>query len=408
MVRVRPSWMMKVAVAMVLSWGSSSFAAPKSELPRSLQDTLDQQIVPAYLRGDTLWLVTGLSELIARATPERVTLIDQALADEKIPPVRQLLLDARLSLVLQGQSQALPKPHPREMLLTIEPVRKTVEATLEAAHQVAMLSDGNVKATTFDEFEEAFWDAHVYRNRLRTAGMLADYGETMVKEAKELRPSLVPAAQRELLDTDFARLRSQLLALNDRLEERSLQLRLRRLAFAASMHTRNATFTERLRAAFVGDLDGALLEEFFTTHADHPFEDASLRAPGVLRDIQVRARRVRQESGDLVLKGRLLYQGLHWWLRGRYGQGPEGNGMLKSSLALTHPAALFALYMPTETPHPTDPYDTSQYPIPEIDRRHHQIWQFEYRRIAEQNLVTEKTDSTTESRKTVTRFDRFY
>lgn len=397
-----------IAVAATIVFAMPLLAAPKTGLPRAMQVILDQQIVPAYLRGDSLWLVRSLSDLVARATPERVALIDQSLAEEKIPPVSQLLLEARLSLVLQGQSQVLPKPHPREILLTIEPVKKTVEEILASADEVAILADKDLRATTFDAFEKMFWDAHVYRNRLRTASMLTDYGQAMVDEAKGLRPSLVPSTQRHLLDADFASVRSQLLDVNKKLEERSLRLRLKRLEFAASVDQRQAPFTERLRAAFVGDLDGALLEEFFSQHGDYPFEEESLRGPGVLRDVQVRAQRVRQESGDLVRKGRLLFEGLHWWLRGRYGQGPEGNGMLKSPLALTHPAALFALYMPTETPHPTDPYDLSQYPVPEIDRRHHHIWQFEYRRIGEQNSVTESTDTKTTSRKSVTKFDRFY
>lgn len=385
-------------------------AAPKTDLPRALQQTLEQQIVPAYMRGDPQWLVTSLSELVARATPERVEQIDQALAGEHLPPVSDLLLESRLSLVMQGRSQVLPQPHPREMLLTIGPVERAIQETLDASRSVAILSEQLPKAKNFQAFEEMFWEAHVFSNRLRTARMLAEYGQAMVREARGLPKGQVADSQQSVLQTDFSALDEQMVATGLRLEERALELRLQRLEFAAHIDAKNATFRERLMAAFVGDLDGELLERFFTENKNYSFQEDRLRAPGVLRDIRTRSGKIRREAGDLVQKGRLLYEGLHWWMRGRYGQGPEGNGMLKSPLALTNPVALFALYMPTETPKPTDPYDNSQSQLPEIDRRHHYIWQFEYRRIGEQwSRKTETKGESLGSRVTsVTKFDRFY
>ena len=88
--------------------------------------------------------------------------------------------------------------------------------------------------------------------------------------------------------------------------------------------------------------------------------------------------------------------GLQWWLRGRYGRGPEGFGLLKSELALASPQAQMMLYMPPETPRPNDSSTTD--PVPQYDRRHHYIWMFEYRRV---NLSQEQRMTTTgETRKT--------
>ena len=41
-----------------------------------------------------------------------------------------------------------------------------------------------------------------------------------------------------------------------------------------------------------------------------------------------------REALDLLEKSRLLYTGLHWWLRGRYGKGTDGFGLLKSPAAM--------------------------------------------------------------------------
>ena len=403
----------RVLIFVLMTWPSLAAvttAAPRNVLPRGVQELLDSDVIPAYMQGDPQWLVTSLSQIVARVTPERVVLINQALSQSNLPSVSELLLDARLSLVLQGRSQVLPKPHPNEILLTIAPVEQAIEESLEFAQSIAVMQDPLPQIDSLKAFEKAFWDAHVLRNRLRTARMLAEYGQAMVREARTLRPKQIPAEQRSLLDTDFAELDSRLVAAGLKLEERSLELRVQRLALAAKICEGDAPIRERLEAAFVGDLDGELLEQFFTANRDYPFQNAMLRAPGTLKDIQSRSQRVRESPGDLVKKGRLLFEGLHWWMRGRYGQGPEGNGMLKSMQALTDPVALFSLYMPVETPKPTDPFDTSQYSIPEIDRRHHHIWQFEYRRINVRQAITsrQRTQSGGEVKHSITKFDRFY
>ncbi|MCA9206279.1 MAG: hypothetical protein KDA59_24670, partial [Planctomycetales bacterium] len=91
----------------------------------------------------------------------------------------------------------------------------------------------------------------------------------------------------------------------------------------------------------------------------------------------------------------MFRQGLQWWLRGRYGRGPDGYGLLKSELALISPAAQMGIYLPNETPTPTDPANPSKTAVPEVDRRHHYIWGMEYRRV--QQVSSESMTATGKS-----------
>jgi hypothetical protein len=77
-------------------------------------------------------------------------------------------------------------------------------------------------------------------------------------------------------------------------------------------------------------------------------------------------------------------------------------------LATKSAVAAFGLYMPTQSPTPTDPYEIGDYQVPEIDRHHHYIWMYEYRQIA--SHVDRRTDTlaTTKGPLSVTKFEHFW
>jgi len=170
-----------------------------------------------------------------------------------------------------------------------------------------------------------------------------------------------------------------------------------RLAYADEVLTSSQDLEERFLAAFVLDLDGEQLAAqlqlpglFIKPDIAAAAAEQAAAMPDFSNAEQLRyAQEVREHlthgrkvaGVDLLIKSRLLFTGLHWWFRGRYGAGSEGNGLLKDKLALTSPQAMFGLYVPKETPKPTDPtvYGLQS---PQIDRRHHYLWQFETKRIA--------------------------
>ena len=70
-------------------------------------------------------------------------------------------------------------------------------------------------------------------------------------------------------------------------------------------------------------------------------------------------------------------------MRGRYGHGPMGGGLLKKDRAKRDPRALIQLYMPAETPVPTPTVGElhGKPQIPLYGRRSHHTWAWENRQI---------------------------
>jgi hypothetical protein len=133
-----------------------------------------------------------------------------------------------------------------------------------------------------------------------------------------------------------------------------------------------------------------------------------LADPELPARIREHVRHGQQSAGqEFIAKSRLLFTGLHWWFRGRYGMGTDGHGLLKSKAALASPDVMFALYMPQTTPVPTDPTKGGMQ-VPLVDRRHHYLWQFETRQISTGfNTFTEKKFEGTGYRR-VTKLNQFY
>jgi hypothetical protein len=86
--------------------------------------------------------------------------------------------------------------------------------------------------------------------------------------------------------------------------------------------------------------------------------------------------------------------------------GTDGFGLLKSPMALVSEEEQFALYMPIETPTPTDPSNSNGYGIPEIDRRHNYIWAWEYRQVSYSRDRFKQKFTTTHGQET--QLSRFY
>ena len=53
----------------------------------------------------------------------------------------------------------------------------------------------------------------------------------------------------------------------------------------------------------------------------------------LLATVEDKVRSARESAGDLTKQARLLYLGMHWWMRGRYGQGPEHARLPNATLA---------------------------------------------------------------------------
>jgi hypothetical protein len=128
----------------------------------------------------------------------------------------------------------------------------------------------------------------------------------------------------------------------------------------------------RILAAYALDFDGDYLAEVFAQPRD--FQRERLREPDLPEHIKAVVADGRQQAGDLLAKSRFFFEGLHWWLRGRYGRGTHDQGLLKGPDALNSREALLTLMMPSEMPRPVDPAKATSIPTPTVERRHHYVW----------------------------------
>jgi hypothetical protein len=388
------------------SWSADS--GKKTELSKAQQTLLDEQVIPACLQKDPLTILQSLSPIVAKLDDSRLELVDRYLEAQGLATSDELLANARLVLVEQNLTAALPKPESRELILTLKGLIARIEKELvEAGKHSALATDQNPQKS-LKEYEALFWELHVLDNRLLSVARITTYASQLSAVANKLPKKSLSEAQQQILATDMASYERQVLQLRQRLATREFDYRVARLEAAYQTLKSSQDLKERFRAAFVIDLDGERLAQQLKisglTQATKP-KDAPKRSeesaatdtasdeldPLVGRSESQKillADKVndyltngRQEAGeDLLTKSRLLFTGLHWWTRGRYGAGSDGNGLLKNKLALASPQAMFGLYMPTQTPTPTDPTSSGQQ-IPQVDRRHHYLWQFETRSI---------------------------
>ena len=170
------------------------------------------------------------------------------------------------------------------------------------------------------------------------------------------------------------------------LEERQIEFRLQRLALANAVLQDPRLTAERFMAAFSAQVDAKLLAGFIQQVANNKNRKllrTRLADPGLAQQVARDSAQATQLAGDLTEKSRLLFVGLHWWLHGRNGTGTDVFGLAKSPAAMFSADAQMALYMPRQTPQPTDPQQLTaqQQPVPFYDRRHHYWWAWEDRRV---------------------------
>ena len=403
-------WVQPVLLFALLLQCSVVVAATKPVLNRSIATAVQEEVVPAYRQGNPYEVLRALSPLAARLNDEQIAAVDSLLASLEVPPVGQLLVESRLTMLDQNLAGRMPKAHPREILLALHAIGEKVDQVIGEKDNHPAMVDPLPSPKDLDEYEDLFWKIHVFDNRLQTATNLANYAGKLVRAARKTNRKSLDDEQRALLSTDYSKLTDRIDHLRRDLKERAIELRIKRLLdYSAGVVRNSDDFKERLKAAYVADLDGHLLTEFFRNNAGARFGRERLNDNSLVPEIEAYVKMVRESQRDLVAKSRLLFTGLYWWSKGRYGMGPDGYGLLKSEMALRSPQAHSGLYMPIETPKPTNPMDSDGYPIPEIQRRHHYIWWFEYRRIQPlfyRSLSTDRSGTQTPTQRT--KLSRFY
>lgn len=386
-----------------------SSASSPNDLPPRLAQTVEK-VSLHYFRGNSDEVVKVLSAAVSRLKDHEVARLDEALAAQEIPSTSELLVDARLKLVQQNLTSALRPPNPRERVLTLQGLRDRIHGILDSEEQQRLLDANASKPQTLKEFEERLWAIHVMQNRLLTVARSARYGVELAKGVSLGTRRRLTEQDRESIGSISADLVSSVGRRQREMKELEMEVRLQRLAHSVSVLQQPDSTKERFLAAYAAGFDARILKNFLepqsraaesrgrarrtsgpdldtdeTREPTAKFLREALNRPGLKDEIEQQARQAEESAGDLVQKTENFFHGLHWWMRGRYGAGPELGGLAKSAVALQHPQALVWLFMPAETPAPTplaaSAGGTNRMPVPAVDRRHHYTWAWEDRRL---------------------------
>ena len=316
-------------------------AAP---LSRKALQRIEFEVIPAWEVGDTPMILQSLSRLTQKMDADQLQALDSELQAQGIPPAADVMTNARLTLIQQGFMD-LPAPHQREILLAIPFLRDSTRDLLAEIRRHAVMADPIDLPKSLAGYERLFWEVHVFENQIRSAIHICEYGGILVRKGGTSRVDGLTDDEKDLLDTNFSVTSRKLEEMANELEERKLELRLHRLDRAEKVLATSDKFIEKLQAAYVLDLDGELLANALNGSLEH-FTRPALHEEGLADRIVQRADKARNAHPTLTEKGRLFFTGLHWWLRGRYGSGPDGGGLLKHPAAINNDEALFGLFMP--------------------------------------------------------------
>jgi hypothetical protein len=368
----------------VLSAAFHVMAGATADLNQAERQVVESAFA-AHQRGDPVTLLETLSPLVAKIDDKKLSAVDELLASRGSPSAGEMIADARLAMVQQSLSSKLPRPGPRETLLVLKAIDSQAQAILEIMEAHPAMADPMAVPDTSTNFELRLWELHVLRSRLEVARRMIEYMGTLAKSYPRVQFTKLSEDDRRLVEVGAAGLQSRIARELSGLEEREAELRIHRLIFSVGVLQDAQLTEERVLAAFASEFDGRLVKEFFdqAKKSRRNLSRDLLNDPTTEGRVVNERRRARELAGDLTVKAQLLFEGLHWWMRGRYGRGPEVGGLAKSLLAMRTPQGQLGLYMPIDIPTPTDQAAGPSQRVPAYDRRHHYLWAMEDRRVLE-------------------------
>jgi len=403
---------MSLHILVVIAYAASPATAHVDRLPKNLEKAVGQVSV-AYAQNQPLGVLKVLGPLCPRLKGKKLDTFNRALENLKIPPVSELLVEARLALLAVNRAKALPKSRLPETLLILGPLRERIKADLVRAAEPIEVAAEIDEPATLEDFETLLRSHRQQQHQVRTTELTATYAQDLAdRVSARARTRLKPEARSLFAKFDgkavhdASQLRQQLL-------EREIKLRLKRLAYGIAI-LENPTLTkERFLAAHSTGIDAKILQALLEPdHARTPrkkvkkpqkqdeeeptparFVSHELNRPELPDEVSAQGKRAAELGGDLVYKASLFSEGLDWWLRGRFGRGPAVGGFVKSEAAAKQAEALFVLEMPVDFPELKEPRLSDGLPASHIDRRHHYIWGWEDRRLSRSSNIIDRPNS---------------
>jgi hypothetical protein len=397
---------MSLHILVVIAYAAIPATANVDRLPRKLEKAVGQVSV-AYAQNQPIVVLKVLGPLCARLKGKNLDAFNRALQKQRIPPVSELLVGARLELLEANRANALPKTRLSETLLILRPLLERVESGLARAAKPTEAAAEIDEPVNLAQYETLLSSLGLLQEQLRTTELTARYAQKLAdRVSARTRARLEPEAQSLFAEFDgkaihdAGQLRQQLL-------EREIKLRLKRLAYGITILENPSLTKERFLAAHASGIDAKILQTLLQPdqarkpqkkvkkpqkqeEEDPPpprFVSDELNRPELPEEVAEQGKRAAELAGDLARKTSLFFEGLDWWLRGRFGRGPAVGGFAKSEAAAKKAGALFVLEMPVKFPKLEEPRLAGGAPKSHIDRRHHYIWAWQDRRLIRSSKI---------------------
>jgi hypothetical protein len=334
-----------------------------------------QAACAAFQQGAPLTVVQRLSSLVSKDEVQRD--VEEELKRRQLPPLGEVLAAARLALVQQGQAGQVPRPTRNEVLLLLPAVKQRLHAMLDEISGRAVLRDTLPPTETFAMFADVLWQLDAVESQLDDIEQVGGYLRTLARGLAKADLDKLDGELRAMVQNDDAgSLVASFDAIRGGLEERRVELAIGRLRLAAKILSQPQLTVDHLLAATVwsGDFQRA---SAFLKKPRRTVRRAALREHDLTKSVTTLGEQLKKSSGPLSAKARLLQEGLDWWLRARYGAGPDAMGLVKGQEQVRTPDGRFELYLPNEFPRPHDPFikpEPDARARAQYERRHLYAW----------------------------------
>ncbi len=371
----RQSLLLAVVFPLVLTCRGLSQVAQRFLL------SLDKAVAE-YQAGRTLEAHRLLSQVIESTPEDQRVFLDEHLRDRHGlgQTAVELTAVARVETVLAGQGAKLGRVGAAELptaLLLLGSRIDALQALLDrelAVGYPAVLPDAVI-----DEKLPAFSDL---LGQTESLERLLQYLEQFVARLGAAEQDHLQGRMLEIAERNHANERKRLKEKVARLSGRTVEFALAGLEKSvAVLGDDHVAFGERFAAAVRGHMCLGVVRTHWAGYKQWKAGSPTGLDPDVEQRWRAQEALFGKLAGALLTKVYHYGEGTRWWLRGRYGQAPFGNGMVKTTTSglrshqQLQSLQAFPLYMPQPFPKLEDPVGRAGvFPIP---RRHLEWWRYE-------------------------------
>lgn len=390
---LRPKAALSLLFAVITTFAiGSSFAQAQNQpldetaadnLPRGTVKKLDELIVPAMKANRNDVFMASITPIIERSDRDQLKSIEAYCFAQGAGSVRERFGNLALLQIEQGLVRIDTKHDLTLAVYLADELANKVEKGLAKLQQHDVMSDPLEVPDDWQHSEQLFWETHVYRNEFVNAQNLVDYGVAVLKPHFRRANKSGDAEMLSVFER-VDKLAKVLPQTYQSMVEREAEMRLIRFSRSHKKLMAGGDFETLLVAAMCVELDSEKLNELFQHSSPDSLTRAALKDPTLPKTVHQMVRQARQVEDNISHKAILLRSGLHYWLRGRYGEGQLAGGLLKAPEAMTSALAMEGLYMPKIRPKPISRYHDIETSEPGYDRRHYYTWAVEHRPLIEE------------------------